>query len=101
MLTGMPGALAECDRGVQRAPQIRRNDEQRLTFGEHLGRGDRLFAAQVAQVGVQLALHPAARVVLGLPVAQHDQAADRHSGLAGLQIDRHAPGSRATSRSSA
>ena len=89
--TGSPDALAERDSGVQRAPQIRRDDQQRLTLGQHLGRGDGLFAAEVAQVGVQLALHPAARVVLGLPVPQHHQSADRHFGrLRGIvQIDRN------------
>ena len=33
---------------------------------------------EVGQLGVELALHPAARVELGLPVPQHHQAADPH-----------------------
>ena len=33
-----------------------------------------LLTAQVTEVGVELALHPAAGVVLGLPVPQQDQA---------------------------
>ena len=73
------GALAERDRGVQRPPQVRGHDQQWLTLGQHLGGGDGLVPAQVGQIGVELALHPAARVVLGLPVPQHDQAADPHA----------------------
>ena len=80
------GPLAERHRGVERAPQVRRDDQQRLPFGQHLGGRDGLVAAEVAQVGVELTLHAVGRVVFGLPVPQHDQAADPH-GAGSRSID--------------
>jgi hypothetical protein len=73
-----PGPLTERDRGVQRPPQVRGHDGQRLPLGQHFGGGRSLLAAQVAQVGVELTLHPTAGVVFGLPVPQHHQVADPH-----------------------
>ena len=55
-----PGALPQRDRGVVGAAQVRRHDQQRLAFAQHLGGSDGLGAAEVAEVGVELALHPAA-----------------------------------------
>ena len=75
----LPSPLTEHDRGVQGPSQIRGHDEHWLPFGKHLRGGRSLLAAQVTQLGVELALHPAACVVLGLPVPQHDQSADPHS----------------------
>ena len=40
-----------------------------------------LGAAKVAQVRVELTLHPAAEVVVGLPVPQHHQPARFHSAV--------------------
>jgi hypothetical protein len=74
-----PGPLAECDRGVQRPLQVGGHDEQRLPLGQYFRGRRSLLAAQVAQLGVELALHSAACVVLGLPVPQHDKAADPHT----------------------
>ncbi|PQM47777.1 hypothetical protein C1Y40_02008 [Mycobacterium talmoniae] len=73
-----PGALPQFFRGVVGAAQVRRHDQQRLTFAEHLGGGDGLGVAQFAQLGVQLALHPAGGIEFGLPMAEHDQAAHPH-----------------------
>ena len=42
------GALAERRRRVECAAQVRRDDHQWLTLGEHLGRRGRLVAAEVA-----------------------------------------------------
>ena len=74
----LPGPLTERDRGIQSAPQVRRHDDQGLPFRQHLGGGDGLVAAQVGQLGVELALHPVAGVVPGLPVTQHHQSAHPH-----------------------
>ena len=74
--------LAECGRGVGGPAQVRGDDEQRLALGQHLGRGDGLRPAQVGQIGVELTLHPASGVELGLTVAEHDQAAHPHVGSA-------------------
>ena len=62
--------------------QIRRNDQQRLQLAQHFGGGDRLGAAQFGERGVQLPLHPAARVEVGLPMPQHHQTTDPHCALA-------------------
>ena len=77
-LHGQAGPLPEGFRGVERATQVGGDDQQRLPLGQHLGGGDGLIPAEVAQLGVELALHAVARVELGLPVSQHHQAADRH-----------------------
>ena len=53
-----------------------------MAFGERLGHGDRLGAAQLSELGVQLALHSAAEIEVGLPVPQHHQAARRHDRVA-------------------
>ena len=74
----LPRPLAKRDSGIQRAPQVRRHDDERLPLRQHLGGSGGLLATQVGQLGVELALHPAACVVLGLPVTQHDQSADPH-----------------------
>jgi hypothetical protein len=74
----LPGPLAERDRGIQGAPQVRRHDDQGLPFRQHFGGCDGLVAAQVGQLGVELALHPVAGVVPGLAVTQHHQSAHPH-----------------------
>jgi hypothetical protein len=62
--------------------QIRRNDQQRLQLAEHFGGGDRLGATQFGERGVQLPLHPATGIEVGLAMPQHHQTTDPHCALA-------------------
>ena len=64
--------------GVDGAPQVGADQPVRTERGD--ARGDRrgLRQARRGELGVEVALHPALDVVVGLAVAEQDQPAERH-----------------------
>ena len=88
---GQVEALADHGGGVKCSIEVGGNDFDDVFVGEEVCRRCCLFESDRAELGVEVALHPAGSVVVGLAVAQHDEAAG-HNGVIAPLWARDLPG---------